>query len=209
MNKTFLLQQLVSQHIRSEKVLRAMETIPRELFVPEELKEDAYLNTPLPIGHSQTISQPYVVARMTELLITDNMKKVLEIGTGSGYQAAILSQIVDEVYSVERILPLLNEARDRFQQLNLTNIQTLHGDGHLGWPEHAPYDGIIVTAATAVTPLPLLEQLADGGRLLLPLGGPGFMGQRLQLITRQGKTFTEQSFDYVIFVPLLNGRTEE
>jgi protein-L-isoaspartate(D-aspartate) O-methyltransferase len=209
MKKSLLIQQLISQHIRSEKVLRAIEKIPREIFVPDVLKEDAYLNTPLPIGHAQTISQPYIVARMTELLLTANMKKVLEIGTGSGYQAAVLSQIVDEVYSVERILPLLEQSRERFKQLNLSNIHTLYSDGNLGWPEHAPYDGIIVTAATPLVPPALLEQLADGGRLLLPLGDPGLQGQRLQLITRQGKRFTEESFDYVMFVPLLSGRTTE
>jgi protein-L-isoaspartate(D-aspartate) O-methyltransferase len=137
------------------------------------------------------------------------MKKVLEIGTGSGYQAAVLSQMVGEVYSVERILPLLEQARERFKQLKLSNIHTLYSDGNLGWPEHAPYDGIIVTAATPTVPSALLDQLADGGRLLLPLGDPGLQGQRLQLITRQGKRFTEESFDYVMFVPLLSGRTIE
>ncbi|HEV2614629.1 MAG TPA: protein-L-isoaspartate(D-aspartate) O-methyltransferase [Gammaproteobacteria bacterium] len=208
MDKHSLIEKLKAQGITSDAVLAAMEKVPREAFVQPVFLEEAYGNYPLPIGHEQTISQPYIVARMTELLLTPLTHNVLEIGTGSGYQAAVLSELVAEVYTIERIEPLLIEAKDRFKKLKYTNIHTLFGDGHLGWPEKSPFDAIMVTAATKETPPALLDQLAENGRLLLPLGIPGH-SQQLQLIIRKGKTFDYETYDPVTFVPLLTGRTTE
>lgn len=207
MDKHSLIEKLKTQGIHSTAVLSAIEKVPREMFVQPVFQNDAYENYPLPIGHEQTISQPYVVARMTEILLNTPtpVQKVLEIGTGSGYQAAILSQLVPEVYSIERIEPLLIDANARFEALGYSNIHTLFGDGHQGWPEKAPFDAIIVTAATESPPSALLEQLAESGRLLLPIGPPGH-SQQLQLIIRKGKTFDYENYDPVIFVPLLTGR---
>jgi protein-L-isoaspartate(D-aspartate) O-methyltransferase len=204
MNKQVLIKTLIAEGIKSEKILKAIEEVPREIFVPESSQFEAYENYPLPIGHQQTISQPYIVAKMTEILLAKPIRKILEIGTGSGYQAAILSQLVEEVYTVERILPLFEKAKEKFQQLNYTNIRTLFGDGFLGWKEFAPYDAIIVTAATPIVPPVLIAQLKDQGRLLLPVGQT-WEGQQLQLIMREGKTFHTEIFDPVSFVPLLKG----
>ncbi|QLH42729.1 MAG: protein-L-isoaspartate(D-aspartate) O-methyltransferase [Coxiellaceae bacterium] len=201
-----LITTLQRSGIKHPKVLAAMNKIPRHLFVKPELQSMAYNDNALPIDCEQTISQPYIVARMTEALIADHpMQKVLEIGTGSGYQAAILSQLVPEVYTIERIKTLLDQATQRFAELKLPNIQTLHGDGQFGWPEHSPYDGIIVTAAASVVPMPLLSQLANGGRMVIPVGEPQAGVQKLQLITRHGNTFHWIALDTVVFVALMKG----
>jgi protein-L-isoaspartate(D-aspartate) O-methyltransferase len=195
---------LKAEGISDPRVLSAFEATPRHLFVPDSLQAYAYYNDALPIGEGQTISQPYVVARMTEALLTQNQPhKVLEVGTGSGYQAAILAKIFDEVYTIERIKPLLDQAKLRFAQLHLNNIQTRFSDGTLGWPEHGPYNGIIVTAATDKVPNALLEQLAEKGRMIIPVG-TGY-GQELQVLIRHGNEFAIEHLDSVIFVPLLRG----
>jgi protein-L-isoaspartate(D-aspartate) O-methyltransferase len=200
-----LLTILKAQGIANPAVLQAIAAVPRERFVMPEYAEHAYVNSPLPIGHEQTISQPYIVARMTELLLDQhNAARVLEIGTGSGYQAAILGQLVKQVYSVERIEVLYNTAATLLDELHYTNIKVAHADGNLGWPEHAPFDGIIVTAAAETIPPALLEQLAEGGRLLLPLTNESGYKQLCQITRRQGD-FSMQWFDPVVFVPLLPG----
>lgn len=199
-----LITLLKQKGIHNADVLAAINKTPRHLFVDTPLISHAYIDTALPIAHEQTISQPFIVALMTELLVTDKkLHKVLEIGTGSGYQAAVLAQLVDEVYSVERIEVLYKEATQRLAQLGLNNIFTKLDDGANGWPEHAPFDGIIVTAATTEIPQALLEQLANGGRLVIPVGQPSY--QELQMITREGDNFTTQVLDAVVFVPLLAG----
>lgn len=199
-----LLQRLKEEGIQDERVLEIIGSTPRHLFVDEALASRAYEDTALPIGHGQTISQPYVVARMTEALLAGgNMKRVLEVGTGSGYQTAILSQLVEQLYTVERIEPLLERARKKLFDLKLSNIRYRLTDGTWGWPQHAPYDGIIVTAAPEEVPDALKEQLTDGGRLVIPSGQQGT--QRLLLITRDGNEFEEQLLDWVSFVPLVRG----
>ena len=184
-----------------------MERVPRHLFVAPEFRSQAYGDHPLPIGYGQTISQPYIVALMTELLHLEAQDRVLEIGTGSGYQAAILAEIVREVYSVETIPELAEEAAARLRELGYTNVQVRTGDGYEGWPEHAPYDGIIVTAAAAEVPPPLIEQLADGGRLVIPVGGH-FMSQDLWLLEKQGERVVRTNYGGVLFVPLVRRRAE-
>jgi protein-L-isoaspartate(D-aspartate) O-methyltransferase len=154
------------------RVLRAMATVPRHEFVPEESRAAAYYNGPLPIGCGQTISQPYIVALMTDLLDPQPDDVVLEIGTGSGYQAAILAQLVKQVYSVEIVAALARQSAERLQRLGVANVDVRHADGYLGWPEHGPYDGIIVTAAAPHIPQPLLDQLKPGARLVIPVGLP-------------------------------------
>ncbi|MGB6976116.1 MAG: protein-L-isoaspartate(D-aspartate) O-methyltransferase [Gammaproteobacteria bacterium] len=202
---TNLVADLESKGIRNPAVLKAMNAIPRHLFVSEEWQHYAYEDTALPIHCQQTISQPFVVARMTEALLSGGvLNKVLEIGTGSGYQAAILSQLAKEVYTVERIKTLLDEATKRFKQLGLTNIYPRHGDGYLGWSEHAPYDGILVTAAASEIPAALLEQLAEGGHMIIPVN-TFYYGQELQLIVRKKNEFEKYAMDLVAFVPLLKG----
>lgn len=200
-----LKNELISQGIQNPKVLNAINTVPRHSFVPVEIQSLAYNNSALPIGFDQTISQPFVVAKMTETLLKGkNFKKILEIGTGSGYQAAILAQLVNEVYSIERIEELLNRTKKIFDQLHYQNIFTLHADGNEGWPEHAPYDAIIVTAATNSIPIKLLDQLKVGGRMIIPIGEPGH--QELQLITKREKSYDLRLLDPVIFVPLKTGK---
>jgi protein-L-isoaspartate(D-aspartate) O-methyltransferase len=192
--------------IRNPKVLSAIENMPRHLFVESRLEPFSYANQALPIECQQTISQPYIVARMTELLLEQGpIENVLEIGTGSGYQAAVLSQLIPQVYSVERIKKLLTTAKQRFKKLNLDNIHTLYGDGNLGWPAHSPYQGIIVTAAAEEVPPALLEQLAEGASLIIPLGKERST-QQLTRITRQENQFYTEILDSVIFVPLLSGK---
>jgi protein-L-isoaspartate(D-aspartate) O-methyltransferase len=178
-----------------------METVPRHKFVPEHLKAQAYADHPLPIGHGQTISQPYIVALMTELLELENTDRVLEIGTGSGYQAAILAEIVAEVYTVEIIEPLAYSARDRLNDLGFANVHTLHADGYYGWEEHAPYDAIIVTAAPDHIPQPLVQQLKDGAHLVIPVGPPGGY-QTLWQVTKEGDEILKRNVTGVLFVPL-------
>ncbi len=201
-----LVQRLKDQGITSQKVLDVIRVTPRHLFLDEALSHRAYEDTALPIGHAQTISQPYIVALMTQILLSRGpLKRVLEIGTGSGYQAAVLAQLVDEVYSVERIKPLLIKARNLFRQLRLRNIVTAHSDGGVGWPENAPYDGIIATAAPEQVPDELLYQLAPDGLLVIPVGTGEH--QELRVISRLGDTqkFEEEVVEQVRFVPLLGG----
>lgn len=192
--------------ISEQRVLDVIRQIPRHLFMDEAMSSRAYEDVALPIGHGQTISQPFIVARMTEILLQQpNIpSKVLEIGTGSGYQTAVLAQLVDQVYSVERISHLLNQARQRLHGLQLYNVQYRMGDGYQGWDKHAPYDAIIVTAAPEVLPKQLLQQLAIGGRMVIPVGKP--LQQRLLLITREEQNCTEQALDWVSFVPMVKGQ---
>ncbi|MDR5618202.1 protein-L-isoaspartate(D-aspartate) O-methyltransferase [Arsenophonus sp.] len=197
-----LLTQLRHQGIKDEGLLAAIAKVPRERFVDEALSHKAYENIPLPIGFSQTISQPYIVARMTELLTLSPSEHVLEIGTGSGYQTAILAHLVARVFSVERIKGLQWNAKRRLKQLDLHNISTRHGDGWMGWSSKGPFDGIIVTAAPAELPLVLLEQLKDGGRMVLPVGEKK---QMLKVIKRQGNDFHATTVESVRFVPLIPG----
>jgi len=200
-----LIMRLKEQGIESTEVLSVMKDLPRHLFVDEALASRAYEDTALPIGHGQTISQPFIVAKMTEILLQGLPKnKVLEVGTGSGYQTAVLSRLVDRVFSVERISPLQNQARERFYQLKFNNIKLKHSDGSWGWEDNAPYDGIIVTCAPEEVPQELLKQLAPGGRLVIPVGGSS--GQSLRVIDRNGNTFEETELDAVSFVPLLSGQ---
>jgi len=199
-----LIDQLREMGIQSEKVLEVMRNMPRHIFIDEALASRAYDNTALPIGHNQTISQPYIVARMTEALLEDsNPGKVLEIGTGCGYQTAILSRLVTKVYTIERIDSLLNKAREKFIALKCHNVRTRHGDGTAGWPENAPYDGILVSAAPIGVPEKLLQQLVVGGRLIIPVGKSG--EQELLSITRNAEGFSERRLDWVSFVPLVEG----
>lgn len=198
---------ILRQHkIKNERVLDVIASTPRHLFVDEALASRAYENISLPIGHGQTISQPYMVARMTELLLDGGgINKVLEVGTGSGYQTSILSKLIPSVYSVERIKPLLSNAREKFRQLRLNNILTRYSDGGWGWPEKAPFDAIIVTAAPEELPTSLLEQLVDGGKLIIPMGKKG--NQELLFFQRVGNKFHKKSLEKVSFVPLLQGRS--
>jgi protein-L-isoaspartate(D-aspartate) O-methyltransferase len=195
--------QLAGRGIRNAALLDAMSKVPREFFVPPHLAEFAYLDTPLPIESGQTISQPYIVALMIEVVGPRPTDRALEIGTGSGYGAAVLSKVVAEVYTVERDERLVELATKRFADLGYTNIQVPHGDGTLGWPEHAPYDVIVVTAGGPQVPKPLLEQLAAGGRLVIPVGETPRL-QRLVRVTRVGKDrFDEENLGPVQFVPLI------
>jgi protein-L-isoaspartate(D-aspartate) O-methyltransferase len=199
-----LIGRLRDKGIDNTAVLDVMLRTPRHLFVDEALASRAYEDTSLPIGHGQTISQPYIVARMTELLLSGGVPgKVLEVGTGCGYQTAVLGQLVEQVYSVERIDALLAQARRRFRQLKLANIRVQHTDGQWGWPEHAPYDGILVAAAPEEIPMGLLGQLAPGGRMVIPVGMQG--GQYLTVITRTASEYVQDVYEPVSFVPLLGG----
>ena len=199
-----LIQRLVDQGISDQRVLEVMRTTPRHIFVDEALAHRAYEDTALPIGLGQTLSQPHVVARMTELLLSEGpMSHVLEVGTGSGYQTAVLAQLVGRVSTVERIHPFVEIAQQRFQQLGLSNIQCHASDGRWGWPERGPFDGILVTAAPEQVPKPLFEQLAVGGRMVIPVGGS--KQQELYVITRQYSGFTTERLDPVLFVPLTMG----
>ncbi|AYA05665.1 MULTISPECIES: protein-L-isoaspartate(D-aspartate) O-methyltransferase [Rahnella] len=197
-----LLEQLRQQGIHDEKLLHAIESVPRERFVDEAFQHKAYENTALPIGSGQTISQPYTVARMTELLRLEPTSRVLEIGTGSGYQTAILAHLVEHVFSVERIKGLQWQAKRRLKQLDLHNVSTRHGDGWQGWPSRGPFDAIIVTAAPPEIPQDLLQQLDDGGVLILPVGEEN---QTLQRVTRRGDEFVAETIEAVRFVPLVKG----
>jgi len=197
-----LLTQLRQQGIRDERLLQAIEAVPRERFVDEALEHKAYENTALPIGSGQTISQPYMVARMTELLDLTPTSRVLEIGTGSGYQTAILAHLVQHVCSVERIKGLQWQAKRRLKQLDLHNVSTRHGDGWQGWASRGPFDAIIVTAAPPEIPPALMEQLDDGGILVLPVGE---QAQTLKYIRRQGSEFVIDTVEAVRFVPLVKG----
>lgn len=187
-------------------VLNAVAKVPRDKFISDALADRAYVNAALPIDCEQTISQPFIVALMTEALMTVNPKKVLEIGTGSGYQAAVLSLLVKQVISIERIKTLHETAKARLRKLGYSNISCLYGDGFEGCKAHAPYDGILVTAASESIPNALCQQLAEGGKLILPVGSYG--SQQLLEITREGDKFHRKHLDNVIFVPLLPGTSE-
>jgi protein-L-isoaspartate(D-aspartate) O-methyltransferase len=184
-------------------VLDVMRNLPRHIFVDEALASRAYEDTALPIGSGQTISQPYIVARMTEILMANQPNKVLEVGTGCGYQTAVLASLVDTVYSIERISALLSKAHKHLIELRIGNAQLKLGDGYQGWPEHAPFDGILLTAAPVKVPQTLLAQLADGGCLVAPVGDAN--GQSLLAITRKGDHFEQQELELVSFVPMLTG----
>ncbi|AVJ16326.1 protein-L-isoaspartate(D-aspartate) O-methyltransferase [Serratia rhizosphaerae] len=197
-----LLAQLRQQGIQDERLLQAMAAVPRERFVDEALQHKAYENTALPIGSGQTISQPYTVARMTELLNLTPTSRVLEIGTGSGYQTAILAHLVQHVCSVERIKGLQWQAKRRLKQLDLHNVSTRHGDGWQGWASRGPFDAIIVTAAPPEIPQELMAQLDEGGIMVLPVGE---QSQILKRIQRRGGEFVIDAVEAVRFVPLVKG----
>lgn len=197
-----LVQRLRDSGIQSDQVLDIISQVPRHIFLDEALAHRAYEDTSLPIGHSQTLSQPYIVARMTELLLAHGPERVLELGTGSGYQTAILGQLFPHVYSVERIRPLQDRARDRLRKLKMRNVMLKHADGGMGWPERGPFDGIIVTAAPTDVPQELLEQLAQGGVLIAPVGEEN---QVLVEVIRKGDRFERRELEPVRFVPLLAG----
>jgi protein-L-isoaspartate(D-aspartate) O-methyltransferase len=191
--------------IKSGLILESIKNTRRHIFIDEALASRAYDNTALPIGHNQTISQPYIVAKMTESLIRDSqpLQNVLEVGTGCGYQTVILSKFAKQVSTIERIQALLSRAREKFYALKCRNIRAMNADGNLGWPEYAPFDGILVAAAPAGVPTQLLEQLSIGGRLVIPVGSSG--NQKLLLITRSDTGFSEERLDAVSFVPMVEG----
>jgi len=198
-----LAQKLLSEGIVNQQVLQAIAQSPRHIFIPEILAHKAYDNTALPIGQGQTISQPYIVAKMSELLLADGIpESILEIGTGSGYQTSILAQLTQKVFSVERIKALQWQAKRRLQSIDLHNVSMKHGDGWKGWKSKGPFEAIIVTAAPTSVPQALLEQLTDGGRLVIPVGE---QTQILKIITRRGDQFEEQQVEAVRFVPLVPG----
>lgn len=198
-----LVARLRERGIDNDAVLEAMAAIPRHIFVDEALAHRAYEETALPIGHGQTISQPFVVARMTAALLEAPRRRVLEVGAGSGYQTAILAALVGRVFAVERVEPFVERARERLAALGCGNVRMRHGDGYEGWTLEAPFDGILVAAAPATVPAALLEQLADGGRLILPVGSGA--EQQLKIIDRIGREFVEQVIEPVRFVPLTKG----
>lgn len=201
-----LIERLVDKGVTNMRVLDVMRNTPRHIFLDEALAHRAYEDTALPIGHGQTLSQPYTVARMTEILLgaAGKLDKVLEVGTGSGYQTTVLAQLVPQVYSVERIKPLQDKARERLRQLGLRNVSLRHADGGFGWPEMGPYDAILSTAAPHAVPQELLKQLAPSGVLVIPIGG---REQHLHLIMRDGETenFVTRIIEPVKFVPLVSG----
>jgi protein-L-isoaspartate(D-aspartate) O-methyltransferase len=195
-----VLQSIEERGVKDKAVLKSMKTVKRHLFVPENNVSRAYDDRPLPIGYGQTISQPFIVAYMTEKIYPKPEYKVLEIGTGSGYQAAVLAEIVKEVYTIEIIPELGNAAAARLKKLGYHNVNVKPGDGYFGWAEHGPYDAIIVTAAAEFVPPPLIEQLKEGGKLVIPISSP-FMNQMLMLIEKKGKKITTKSLLPVVFVP--------
>ncbi|MEO0080012.1 MAG: protein-L-isoaspartate(D-aspartate) O-methyltransferase [candidate division WOR-3 bacterium] len=194
-------EQIVARGVRDPRVLEAMCQVPRHLFVPEGFRHQAYDDYPLPIGEGQTISQPYMVAAMTEALDVEKSHKVLEIGTGSGYQTAILACLADMVYSVELLEPLSLRAQKILRRLDYRNVRFRVGDGHEGWPEFAPYDRILVTAAAETMPFPLVEQLKDGGRIVVPIGpGPS---QVLTVGVKHGSRLVQRALFSCVFVPFI------
>jgi protein-L-isoaspartate(D-aspartate) O-methyltransferase len=200
-----MIGRLIEQGISNDNVLNALRNTPRHIFMDEALASRAYEDISLPIGCHQTISQPYIVAKMTELLLgsAQRLTKVLEIGTGCGYQTAILSQLVDRVYSVERIASLQQKAKERLSVLNIKNVMYSNHDGHFGWPEHGPYDGILVSAAPPEIPEMLLKQLTVGGVMVIPIGNSD--KQQLQRITRTQNSYRVEELEPVMFVPFLSG----
>lgn len=202
-----LMARLEQLGIDDQRVLEAMNQVPRHMFVDEAMTSRAYDDTALPIGYGQTISQPYIVAQMTSLLLADGLPDhVLEIGTGSGYQAAVLAQLVDTVYTVERIKPLYDQARRRFAELGYRNIRAREArDDVLGLPSYGPFDVILVTAGAEALPTSLYEQMAEQGRMIVPVGASSGGGQRLVVVRRQGQSFHREDLDPVSFVPLIEG----
>ena len=196
-------EQIEERGVRSPELLFAMKNVKRHLFVPQHYWHMAYSDGPLPIGHGQTISQPFIVAYMTQLLTLRPTDKVLEIGTGSGYQAAILAELVDEVYTIELIEPLGRKAEKILNDLNYDNVKVKIGDGYVGWEEHAPFDAIIVTAAADSVPPPLIEQLKVGGRMVIPVGKSSKV-QKLQLIQKKEKKLVTRNIIPVRFVPFVH-----
>jgi len=192
-------EQIEQRGVRDARTLAAMRTVPRHLFVPPALQAEAYADHPLPIGHDQTISQPYIVAFMTEALRLRGGETVLEVGTGSGYQAAVLAEIAARVYTIEIVAPLAEEARERLKRLGYRNVEVRAGDGYAGWPEKAPFDAVMVTAAAPHIPEPLKQQLKDGGRLVIPVGDES---QELVVLTRTGSAYAEDRVLPVRFVPM-------
>ena len=200
-----LVERLRSEGIRDPRILESIRAVPRHIFVDEALASRAYEDTALPIGAGQTISQPFVVARMTEALVAGGvLDRVLEIGAGCGYQTAILTRFAAKVYSIERLETLLNQARERMHALAIHNVRMRHGDGNEGWPEYAPFDGILVAAAPPNIPQALIEQLAEGGRLVIPVGDSG--AQDLKLVTKVNGEVNEQILEKVAFVPMVSGK---
>ncbi len=201
-----MINRLKEQGVTSNKVLDVMRNTPRHIFMDEALASRAYEDTALPIGYNQTISQPYIVARMTELLLesSERLTRVLEIGTGCGYQTAVLAQLVDHVYSVERILPLQRKAKGHLWDLKLKNVSFLHSDGGWGWPDYAPFDGILVAAAPPEIPEMLLQQMAVGGVMIIPIGHGG--SQELQRVIRTENGYEIEKLEPVVFVPFLSGK---
>jgi len=193
--------QIKARGVHDPRVLEAMRRIPRHLFVPEPNRPRAYEDKPLPVGEGQTISQPYIVGWMTELLRLDGHETVLEIGTGTGYQAAVLGMLARKVYTMERLEPLAKSARRRLEKLGFKNIEVTVGDGSKGFPEHAPYHGIIVTAGSPQVPQALVEQLADGGRLVIPVGTSSM--QMLTIVEKHGDTISSTEKGSCVFVPLV------
>ena len=199
-----LIERLREEGIRDERVLASMRAVPRHIFVDEALASRAYEDTALPIGAGQTISQPYIVARMTEALIHGKrLCKVLEVGSGCGYQTAVLANLVERIYSVERIDSLIAPARERLHALGINNVRMRHADGFAGWPTHAPFDGILVAAAPGYVPQELVDQLEVGGRMVIPVGTQG--AQRLLLLARTETGVEEEMLAHVSFVPLIAG----
>lgn len=203
-----LSNQLKAEGISNPLVLEAIAMVPRHIFVPGELQTEAYADHALPIGEGQTISQPFVVARMSELAMGSHrrLEKVLEIGTGSGYQAAVLANLADQVYTVERIEPLHKSAKQRLMNIGYLNVQSRYADGYSGWPEHLPYDAIVVTAAAPEIPQALKSQLADGDRMIIPVSDAETGQQQLILVKRSGDQFEQERLDAVAFVPMLEGK---
>lgn len=200
--------QIKKRGITDEKILNAMKNVPRHQFMPAGARDSAYQDRPVPIGHGQTISQPYIVARMIDQLELRGGEKILEIGTGMGYQTAVLAEIGSEVYSVERIPELKKRAEQIYERLGIENARLKTGDGTKGWPEHAPFDRIIVAAAAEMVPEMLKEQLASGGIMIIPVGRHQF-GQQLYRIRRNSEhSFTTDPLDYVAFVPLIPDKEE-
>jgi protein-L-isoaspartate(D-aspartate) O-methyltransferase len=202
-----VLEQLVDRGIKDRRVIKAMQKVERHRFVPEEYRSVAYGDHPLPIGYEQTISQPYVVAFMTEVLQLKPTDRVLEIGTGSGYQAAILAEICDSVFTIEIVPELAHRAKNLLEQLGYKNIQVKHGDGYQGWPEKAPFDAIIVTCSPTKIPQPLKSQLKEGGRMIIPVGYPE-TGQELYLIRKENERLIEKAVLPVRFVPMVNSEKQ-
>ena len=200
-------RQLRSRGIDDPRTLRAIVKVPREKFVPNELRNRAYDDRPLPIGYGQTISQPFIVALMTQRLQPKASDRVLEIGTGSGYQAAILSELAGQVYTIEIVRPLAQRAEGLLRELGYNNVHVKAGDGYKGWPEHAPFDRIIVTAAPDHVPEPLVEQVKEGGRMVIPIGKPG--AQMLYLLEKRGGKIKQKAVSPVKFVPFTRDQTGE